>query len=841
MRFLFLFISLLSLTAQAATPLVVQSRTSFEVTPNWTAVSTANLLSATEGGLIASWSLSAADAADRFKYTSDWYYDLVRPYTVQGATATNAADTGTTGLAVIVEVTTAERYVQANLAANQGILVGGYAFNNNFTTADFSTCDFLKLHNGSADTVIQYMSYSPLRYRVHTGSPSEIGDVVNVTASQTNVWITFKFDNTPGVTNFTFAIYDLDTRNLIGSAGIALSGASYPAVADIRISNDTHSQATVSSTNYVDNFMLTTNISDFPLIPWPTNVFYVNSAIGNDSNSGRANTAAAAWATIGKAATTLVAGETVYVAAGNYAERVAESTDGTASSPITYIAVGAVTVRGFQITGDYIKVVGFRATHTTDLGYAAFDISNARGCQIIDCVTTNTSTVAVDFIPAGHFTTLRGNSFSWPGYTNGVLRAASKIMQDGSDAGDGSTNILIEYNHMFETGDYINSSGSNWIARNNKLGPTTTAYNSGLPHEDGWQANAMTWNSLYEANWHGPNQTDDSHFFLTQVSAGGFTSSNWTTIFNVSVNSGDALFMEVDTMTRFLMAQNTCAFAGHGPSRNTAATAIYFQNNSIGNRIANNIFTNVMTSNTAIASTDTGGAVTIGENLTHPNTAGTVDGDPVFVNYTDNDLRIQTTSPAKDVGAALTTASGSGTGTTVTLNGATNAYWFYDTFGGLIRGAKVYVGDDNNLEVASRDLAAGTITLTTTITWSDGDSVGFAYRGTAPDLGAYEFGDTLLTSATISSNSAAFPVYTVTPNGDTRFVVFYADGVPQAPDYDSPYTYTAVGNEVVTAKVYALHAQVTPVVTAGASQPAGPRVMTVTTLNAVNANAGGSQ
>lgn len=840
MRFPVLLLALFTVTLRAATPLVVQSRTSFEVTPNWTAVTTGNLLGATEGGLISSWSLSQADAADRFKYTSDWFYDLGRPYTVQGAIATNAADTGTTGLTVIVDVTTAERYVQANLAASQGKLVGGDAFNNNYTTADFSVFDTLKLHNGAADAVIQFMSYSPLRYRIHTGSPSHVGGEINVTAAQTNLWRTWKFDNSAGVTNFTFALYDLDTRELIGEVSIALNGASYPAVADIRISNDSHSAASVSRTNYIDNFMLSTNISDYPLIPWATNVYYVNSAIGNDSNSGRANTAAAAWATIGKAASTLVAGETVHVVAGNYAERVAESTDGTANAPITYVADGAVTVRGFQITGDYIRMVGFRATHTTDLGYAAFDISNARGCEIIDCVTTNTSTVALDFIPAGHFTTIRGGSFSWPGYTNGVLRAASKIMQDGNDSGDGSTNILIEYNTMFETGDYINSSGSNWIARNNRLGNTTTAYNSGLPHEDGWQANAKTWNSLYEANWHGENQTDDSHFFLTQVSAGGFTSSNWTTIFNVSKNSGDALFMEVDTMTRFLMANNTCAFAGHGPSRNTAASAIYFQNNSIGNRIANNIFTNVMTSNAAIASTDTGGEVTIGENLTHPNTAGTVDGDPVFVNYAADDLRIQTTSPAKDVGAALTTANGGGTGTTVTLHGGTtNAYWFYDTFDGLIRGAKVYVGNDNNLEIASRDLAAGTITLTTSITWSDGDAVGYAYRGTAPDLGAYEFGDTLLTSATISSNSAAFPVYTISVVGDYRFAVFYVDGNPQTPIYyGSPLTYTSVGNEVVTAKVYALHAQTTPVVTAGAAAPEVPTIWNVTTLNAGTINVG---
>jgi len=58
---------------------------------------------------------------------------------------------------------------------------------------------------------------------------------------------------------------------------------------------------------------------------------------GSDSNTGLANTSGGAWLTLQKAANTLVAGDTVYVADGTYAGAITETTSGTsAGARITY-------------------------------------------------------------------------------------------------------------------------------------------------------------------------------------------------------------------------------------------------------------------------------------------------------------------------------------------------------------------------------------------------------------------------------------------------------------------------------------------------------------------------
>ncbi|MCJ7645921.1 right-handed parallel beta-helix repeat-containing protein [bacterium] len=80
---------------------------------------------------------------------------------------------------------------------------------------------------------------------------------------------------------------------------------------------------------------------------------------GNDSNSG---TEAAPWATVDKAAATMVAGDTVYVKAGTYSG-VGLQTSGTAGKYISYFAYPGDTVKVGQFyfyNGvSYIKVDGF--------------------------------------------------------------------------------------------------------------------------------------------------------------------------------------------------------------------------------------------------------------------------------------------------------------------------------------------------------------------------------------------------------------------------------------------------------------------------------------------------
>lgn len=88
---------------------------------------------------------------------------------------------------------------------------------------------------------------------------------------------------------------------------------------------------------------------------------YFVSPAGNDSNPGSSS---APWKTIQKAANVMVAGDTCTVLAGTYDERIQITRSGTPSAPITYIASGKVTTKGFRIAASYVSVKGFEITNT---------------------------------------------------------------------------------------------------------------------------------------------------------------------------------------------------------------------------------------------------------------------------------------------------------------------------------------------------------------------------------------------------------------------------------------------------------------------------------------------
>lgn len=101
-------------------------------------------------------------------------------------------------------------------------------------------------------------------------------------------------------------------------------------------------------------------------IPCMADDYYVSPS-GNDSNPG---SKALPWRTIGKAAKTLVAGDTVYIRAGTYKEQVKPANSGNAGSYITYSAYPGETA---TIDGNGMKL----QNHT-----GLFHISNRKYLKV---------------------------------------------------------------------------------------------------------------------------------------------------------------------------------------------------------------------------------------------------------------------------------------------------------------------------------------------------------------------------------------------------------------------------------------------------------------------------
>ncbi len=133
--------------------------------------------------------------------------------------------------------------------------------------------------------------------------------------------------------------------------------------------------------------------------------YYVRKS-GRNNNSG--TSPSDAWKKIQSAADAMVAGDTVYVGAGTYSERVRPAHDGTSGSPIRYIAdgdggmtgdAGEVVIRrngqtSLEVSGDnYIHVVGFKIAGNND----AVLWSNSRGGLLQDCeISCGRNGVTVD-------------------------------------------------------------------------------------------------------------------------------------------------------------------------------------------------------------------------------------------------------------------------------------------------------------------------------------------------------------------------------------------------------------------------------------------------------------
>jgi hypothetical protein len=159
--------------------------------------------------------------------------------------------------------------------------------------------------------------------------------------------------------------------NSIISVTVSNSGSSATATATPTPSSTPTSKPTLTPTPSSTTTGKPTATPTLGSTPTPTSTptpsgstFYV-SPTGSDSASGSSG---APWRTIQKAASTLKAGQTAIVSAGNYGERVSIANSGTSANPITLqVASGAdVQLLGFDLSGSNWVLNGFDISTQTN-------------------------------------------------------------------------------------------------------------------------------------------------------------------------------------------------------------------------------------------------------------------------------------------------------------------------------------------------------------------------------------------------------------------------------------------------------------------------------------------
>lgn len=420
-----------------------------------------------------------------------------------------------------------------------------------------------------------------------------------------------------------------------------------------------------------------------------------NNSQAKDSNAG--TSLSAPWKTIQKAASTIVAGDTVNIRGGTYSENVTMQNSGNAANRIVYQNYNNENViipQDFTISKNYIVVMGLEIVGSMNI--------NGSYCQILGNYVHDGTALFIH----GSYNLVRGNKISghaWDQITTGW--------------GNGADHIVFEYNEVSDPQglgeDFMQYLSHDFIARGNHFhdnldnGRHNDLYQSG-----GGEYNIWIIGNLVE-NFHGQYyMTGDGDYDHIWRNNSLWGSIGWG--FN-----GAPTGMRVVNNT-FGTAGGGYGYSGSGKSRN-------------------NIYNDWGTEECPYGADD-------GDyNLVNPApssnscTHGAHDvwgADPKFVNFSGHDFHLQAGSPCVNAGTfpAATTSAGSGTQIPVS-----DAKIFVDGFG-IADGDSIQLqGQTQTARITSINYTTNVLTVDQSLTWTNGLGVSLPYNGPAPDIGAYEY------------------------------------------------------------------------------------------------------
>ena len=491
--------------------------------------------------------------------------------------------------------------------------------------------------------------------------------------------------------------------------------------------------------------------------------YYIDGSNGNDSNPG---TLALQWKTIGKANSRLKAGDTVYIRAGTYSsdssEQINPANSGTSGNYITYQNYNdeVVTITGGSLhhadlsNKSYIKIDGIRFyvaerrwilmenSHYNIIQNCEFDESHAWGgiymfapCNYNKFVNNTfidapinavqNGTYPVDFIMSrgARYNVFEANTFGkcshvaleFQGDFNDYNVIRNNVFRNEYHTGlnlfNGADYILVDANEFYDQGeDYLNDPsptskrlynpgivlvGSNCIIRRNLHVNDGIGFDLG-PNKERYSAQ---YNRVYNNTYYACYRNH-------------YTGSDYSMPHNVFKNNIYSYGVEYDV------------YFGY---RNSPGSQTWTNNNLYGGG-ARNRYKSTYDSLVKIESTYP--SEWSNNQVVNPN----------FSDVDGRDFTLQSISPMINAGGWLTTIS------STTANGQTSFVvddtgYFYDGWGIPGETGDVIKTEHGQVTTIQRiNYATNTITVSPAIDIFKGEGLALNYLGSAPDIGAYEYG-----------------------------------------------------------------------------------------------------
>lgn len=493
-------------------------------------------------------------------------------------------------------------------------------------------------------------------------------------------------------------------------------------------------------------------------------VYYVNSSTGDDSNIGDENSP---WKTIQKASNTLIAGDTVFIMAGTYTptQKIEPINSGTNNNYIYYLAYPGdehlVLIDGINIplsnwygvfsisSKNYIKVSGIKVINSS---YSGIFIENSSNIILENNHTYQTHSSGISIWDCNNIT-IDSNEVRracWP--TDGLqecitisntdsILVKNNIVYDGGSIGfggggegidlkDGCTNGIVYNNIVHDiasVGIYIDAyetNQSNIHVFKNTVYSISGVGIAAASEEGGSLENVIiSKNSVYDC--------DDRCLVIHWTNKPDYLIKNIYVHHNTFYNNGEGLDVGIHTLGENINIFNNIF----------SQNLVYQIQNS-----STDLNTNELHIKNNLLDGDNPSWALFGDDY--------IIDDPEFINVLIHDFQLQSTSPAINQGVLLTKTTNSGTGTLIELDDVgffTNGYGIRE--GDLVE----FEGQTQQFEILEINYIDKIITINATASWNNGDGVSLIYNDNKPDIGAYEYKNSLDLFSNTIENLVTYP------------------------------------------------------------------------------------